>query len=199
MLGAANGLFRVLDPVVLSVLDALVLLDALLLLVLLGALVLSALDALVVVGALDALVVVGVLEDAVVVGVLEDAAVVGVLEDALALCVLCVSLLGGLCVSLCSGPRVRSVFGGAVVVTGLGGSSGTAEANPAFCVSADTPTLAATAAAPTTRFIDIPVRPLPGFGCGMTCAMGRSRPSRMTWSPASAAAGRSYRHPLPCP
>ena len=174
MLGAANGLFCVLDPVVLSVLDAVVLpvLDPVVLGVL-DAVVLSVLDA-VALGALDAVVLLCVLGAAVLCVVCVS--VLCVLCAAL-LCVLGAALLCVLCVSLRSPPR-GSVFVGATVVVagscgqppgpllqfGHGGSSGTAYANPAFCVIADRPTLAATAAAPTTRFIDIPIRPLLGFG-----------------------------------
>jgi hypothetical protein len=181
VLGAANGLFCGLDPVVLSVLDAVVLpvLDPVVLGVL-EAVVLSVLDA-VALGALDAVVLLCVLGAAVLCVVCVSvlcvlgAALLCVLGAAL-LCVLGAALLCGLGGSLRSPPR-GSVFGATVVVGGScgqppgpllqfghGGSSGTAYANPAFCVIADRPTLAATAAAPTTRFIDIPIRPLLGFG-----------------------------------
>jgi hypothetical protein len=155
------------DDVVPVVLDAVVLV--------LGAVVVCVLGAAVVAAVVAVVAAVVAVAGAVVVGV----------AGAVVACVLCV--LGAslvcvfCCVSVCSGPRgaVRSPPGPGVtvVVSGLcgpppgpllqighGGSSGTAEANSAFCVSADMPTLAATAATPTTCFIDIRIRPLPGFG-----------------------------------
>jgi hypothetical protein len=173
VLGAANVVLVVLDPVVLVVLDpvVLVVLDPVVLVVLdpvvvvvLDSVVLVVLDAVVVwvvVAALLWVVVAALLWVVVVAGACVVVAAVLCVAGAVVVCVLCVSVR--------SGPR------GSVVVTGLcgplmqfghgGGSSGTAYANPGFCVTADMPTLAATAAAPTARFIDIPIlRPLPGFG-----------------------------------
>jgi hypothetical protein len=229
VLGAANGSpRRGLDDVVVAVLDDVVaVLDD----------VVAVLDD--VVAVLDD-VVVGVPDD-VVVGVPADDVVVGVADDVVCvlgaseLCVVGASVVCGLGASeLCVGGASVACVLGASVLCGLGatvvlvsgasggGPGGAPEANPAFCVSADMPTLATTAATPTARFIAIPIRPFSDLGpdhiwvssrpaaevtpfgrqavAGWgACPTGRSRPSRMTWSPAAVAAGCSCRHRWQCP
>ena len=66
-----------------------------------------------------------------------------------------------LCDDVVGGPLVCGIwqFGHGAI-----GCSGAVLANPGFSVIADMATLAAIAAAPTTRFTHIPVGPLPGFG-----------------------------------
>jgi hypothetical protein len=66
-----------------------------------------------------------------------------------------------------------------VLVSGAAGSGhgGAPEANPAVCVSAVMPTLAATAAAPTTRFIAIPICPLSDLGPDYIWLFSRPAPT----------------------